>query len=115
MLDPACRNIHVGRSSASDIVLRIYVSNRGDNSIGLFDINNSNGNLTPVEWISCGGKDPRNIEIDPTGQWLFAANQNSNNIVIFRIDQANGRLTQTKQTLKINAPICVRFIQTCFR
>ena len=109
-----------GSNTAAEILVDakgkfLYVSNRGDNSIGLFDINNSNGNLTPVEWISCGGKDPRNIEIDPTGQWLFAANQNSNNIVIFRIDQANGRLTQTKQTLKINAPICVRFIQTCFR
>ena len=34
------------------------------------------------------GKTPRNITIDPSGQYLFAANQGSDNIVIFRRDAA---------------------------
>jgi 6-phosphogluconolactonase len=104
-----------GRNTAAEIVIDskgqfLYVSNRGDNSIGLFSINSENGSLTPVEWISSGGKTPRNFEIDPTGQWLFAANQESDNIALFRIDQATGRLIQKSQISGISAPVCIRFM-----
>ena len=88
----------------------LYVSNRGDNSIGLFTINSEDGILTPCEWFSCGGTTPRHFEIDPTGQWLIVANQNSNNMVLFRIDQVTGRLVQTSQTTGINSPVCIRFL-----
>jgi 6-phosphogluconolactonase len=106
-----------GINTAAEIVTDakgkfLYVSNRGDNSIGLFSINSNDGILTPVEWISSGGKIPRNFEIDPTGQWLIAANQDSDNLVLFRIDQATGRLIQTAQTTGVNSPVCIRFIST---
>jgi 6-phosphogluconolactonase len=90
----------------------LYASNRGDNSIGVFSINSGDGSLTPVEWISSGGKTPRNFEIDPTGQWLLAANQDSDNIVIFRIDQVTGKLIQTSQTSGVSAPVCIRSVIT---
>jgi 6-phosphogluconolactonase len=103
-----------GKNTAAEILVDakgkfLYVSNRGDNSIGLFTINSIDGKLTPVEWISSGGRIPRNIVIDPTGNWLFAANQDSDNIVIFRIDQVTGKLIQTAQTSGIDAPVCIRF------
>lgn len=87
----------------------LYVSNRGENCIGLFSINSTDGKLTPVEWISSGGKTPRNMMIDPTGNWLFAANQDSDNIVIFQIDQVTGNLIHTSQTSGIDSPVCIRF------
>ena len=90
----------------------LYVSNRGDDSIGIFSINSEDGNLTPVEWISSGGKTPRHFEIDPTGQWLFVANQNSDNIVLFRIDPTTGRLSHTSQASGVSSPVCIRFIST---
>jgi 6-phosphogluconolactonase (cycloisomerase 2 family) len=104
-----------GKNTAAEIAIdakgkSLYVSNRGDDSIGLFRINPLDGSLRPVEWISSGGKTPRHFEIDPTGQWLFAANQDSDNIVLFRIDQSNGRLTQTDKSIELNSPVCIRFI-----
>jgi 6-phosphogluconolactonase len=104
-----------GNNSAAEIAVDakgkyLYVSNRGDNSIGLFRINPDDGSLLPVDWISSGGKAPRHFEIDPTGQWLFAANQNSDNIVLFRINQDNGRLQLISDTTKLVAPVCVRFL-----
>jgi len=88
----------------------LYASNRGENTIVQFAIDPGNGELTPVNRISSGGKTPRNFQIDPTGRWLFAANQDSDNIVVFRIDPENGRLTQTAQSLKVFAPVCISFL-----
>ncbi len=88
----------------------LYASNRGDNSIGVFSINSSDGSLMLVEWISSGGKTPRNFEIDPTGKWLLVANQDSDNIVIFLIDQVNGKLIQTSQLSGVSSPVCIRFM-----
>ena len=88
----------------------LYVSNRGDNSIGLFRINSEDGCLKPLEWFSTGGSTPRHFDIDPTGQWLFAANQDSDNIVLFRIEKSTGRLIQTSRSLAIDSPVCLSFL-----
>ena len=78
-----------GANTAAEILVDsrgkfLYASNRGDNSIVQFSIDPVSGMLTPIEWISSGGKAPRNFEIDPTGKWLFSANQNSDNILLFQ-------------------------------
>lgn len=104
-----------GNNSAAEIAVDakgkyLYVSNRGDNSIGLFSINPDDGSLMPVDWISSGGKAPRHFEIDPTGQWLFAANQESGNIVLFRIDKTTGKLNQISDSTILNSPVCIRFL-----
>jgi len=106
-----------GQNTAAEILVDtkgkfLYVSNRGDDSIVLFNINSDDGSIKSVEWISSGGKTPRNFEIDPTGQWLFAANQNSDNIVIFRIDPISGRLNRTTKSYNIISPVCIRFVST---
>ena len=106
-----------GMNTAAEIVIDakgryLYVSNRGDNSIGCFAVNPKDGTLTPVDWVSSGGKTPRNFEIDPTGQWLLAANQDSDNIVIFRIDQQTGKLKQVSDSIQLSSPVCIRFMIT---
>lgn len=88
----------------------LYASNRGHDSIAVFDIDRAKGTLTPVQDVPTQGKTPRNFEIDPTGTLLFAANQGSNNIVIFRIDAKSGKLTSTGQVLDVPSPVCVKFL-----
>ena len=88
----------------------LYGSNRGHNTIALFNINQADGTLTAVDHTSTQGKVPRNFRIDPTGNYLFAANQNSDNIVMFRIDQTNGKLTPTGKQLEVGAPVSIRFL-----
>ena len=105
-----------GKNTAAEIIVDakgqfLYVSNRGDNSIGLFSISSVDGTLTPVEWFSSGGKSPRNFDIDPTGQWLLAANQDSDNIVIFRINKTTGKLNQISDSIKLISPVCIRFLE----
>ena len=88
----------------------LYVSNRGDDSIVVFYIDKDDGSLTFVDRVPCGGKTPRNFEIDPTGQWMLVANQDSDNIMLFQIDQESGKLIQTNRSVDISSPVCIRFI-----
>jgi len=104
-----------GINTAGEILMDVqgrflYVSNRGDESLGVFSIDPEKGSLTPVEWISSGGSGPRHFEIDPTGNWLFVANQYTNNVVAFQVDQQTGHLSQSTQSINVSAPVCVRFM-----
>jgi 6-phosphogluconolactonase len=104
-----------GIDTAAEIALDgkarfLYVSNRGHDSIVVFAVAGTTGKLTPVQWISSGGKGPRDFVIDPTGKWLIAANQESNIIALFGIDSKSGRLTPTDRSLQIVSPVCVHFV-----
>jgi 6-phosphogluconolactonase len=88
----------------------LYGSNRGHDTIALFNINQADGKLTAVSHTSSQGKVPRNFRIDPTGNYLFAGNQNTNNMVLYRIDQTNGKLTPMGKQVEVGAPVSIRFL-----
>ena len=88
----------------------LYGSNRGHNSIAVFDIHPQTGVLAPLGHVPTQGKKPRHFGIDPSGKFLLAANQDSNSVVIFRIHLETGGLTPTGQKLEVAAPACVKFV-----
>ncbi len=89
----------------------LYGSNRGHDSIAVFDINEQTGELLLLEHESTQGKTPRNFGIDPTGEFLLAANQDSDMVVVFRIDQVSGRMEATGQKIEVPMPVCVKFLK----
>jgi 6-phosphogluconolactonase len=105
-----------GHSSSAEVQVDragrfVYVSNRGDDSIGVFAVDAVTGTLKPVQHVATQGKTPRNFSLDPTGAYLFAANQESASVVILRVDSATGRLTPTDRILKdATEPTCVLFV-----
>src|SRR3989475_2758588 len=76
---------------------RLYVSNRGHNSIAVFSVAESTGSgaLALEQVVSTEGDWPRNFSLDPSGRGLLVANQRSDSVVVFGRDQDNGRLTPT--------------------
>ena len=88
----------------------LYVSNRGHDSIAVFRIDESSGQLGLVEVTPSGGRTPRNFCIDPTGKWLLSANQESDSIVVYRIDPDEGRLAATGHRIGVGRPVCIRFV-----
>jgi 6-phosphogluconolactonase len=71
----------------------LYTSNRTENSIGLFSIDDM-GRPHAVSFVKDQIMNPRDFSIDASGGWLISANQDgSQNILIFQIDAGNGRLT----------------------
>ncbi|HZV36693.1 MAG TPA: lactonase family protein [Verrucomicrobiae bacterium] len=89
----------------------VYGSNRGHDSIAVFDVNRSKGTLKLAQRQSVQGKTPRHFAIDPTGKFMVVANQDSSNVVVFAINPRNGKITPTGQTLEVPSPVCVKFFE----
>jgi 6-phosphogluconolactonase len=89
----------------------VYVSNRGHNSIAIFEVDPSTGKLTPAGHASTQGEVPRNFNLDPSGRFLLAANQSSNNVVVFRVRPKTGQLKPTGSEIKVASPVCIRFVR----
>jgi 6-phosphogluconolactonase len=88
----------------------VYVSNRGHDSIALFNIERDSGALTAAGHVSTKGQYPRNFALDPAGNFLIAANQNSDDIYVFAIDAKTGALQETAFGAEIPTPVCVKFL-----
>jgi 6-phosphogluconolactonase len=90
----------------------VYVSNRDPyNSIAIFLIDPSTGDLKSIGHQGAGIKTPRNFAIDPTGQFMLVANQSGGNVIVFRVDPATGKLEPTSSSVKVANPVCVRFME----
>jgi len=106
-----------GHNDAAEIALHpsgkfLYTSNRGNETIAVFNIQPSDGRLSLTSIVPTGGNEPRHFAIDPTGNYLLAENQNSNSIVIFRINPETGALTQASTTEGVPSPVCLTFLPT---
>jgi 6-phosphogluconolactonase len=87
----------------------LYVSNRGHDTIAVFEIDPATGKLTTRGETPTGGNFPRHFAIDPTGKFMIVGNQNSGTLVVFAIDAQTGALKATGSTVKVPGPTCVRF------
>ena len=98
-----CADIHVHPNGKF-----LYGSNRGNNSIVIYSINQQDGKLTLVGHESTRGNWPRNFAISPSGEFLLVANRKTNDVQVFKIDTATGKLMH-KSSLQLPEPICLKF------
>lgn len=89
----------------------LYASNRlkGD-GIAIFAVNPADGTLAKVGYQPTG-KHPRNFNITPNGKYLLAACRDSDVIQVYRRDEATGLLTDTHQDIRVDKPVCIRFVR----
>ena len=86
----------------------LYNTNRGHNSVTMFEIEPETGELEVIGWESTLGEWPRGMNLDPSGTFLYAANQNTDNIAVFRINPANGKL-EFSTLINTPTPVDVEF------
>lgn len=86
----------------------VYGSNRGHDSIVVYEVDSESGRLSVVEHVSTRGGHPRHFSLTPDGDYLIVANRDSDNIVVFRVDSASGKLTFTGHTVQASKPVCVK-------
>jgi 6-phosphogluconolactonase len=103
-----------GRNDTAEIAMHpngkwLYASNRGNDSIAVFDVQPGKGTLRLVADVPTGGQEPRHFAIDPAGKYLLAENQNSDTIVTFQVDAASGKLIPTGDVARVPAPVCLVF------
>ncbi len=103
--DNSTADVHVAPSGRF-----VYGSNRGHDSIAIFEIDVDTGKLTPAGHASTQGRTPRNFALDPSGTLLLAANQDTDSIVSFRIDTETGQLAPTGYAVEVSMPVCVKIV-----
>ena len=77
------RDGHVQPSGIATDGSRVYVANRGVDTIGVFDLDPAVHTLTPVAEFDCGGAWPRDITLD--GALLWVSNQYSDTLALFEV------------------------------
>lgn len=100
-----------GQNYGADIHLSederfLYVSNRGENSIAVFQ-RLTNGAIAYIGFVNTRGNWPRNFTLDPTGKFLLVANQLSDNISVFRIEKDG--IPRFTSDVKTPRPVCLLF------
>jgi 6-phosphogluconolactonase len=88
----------------------LYASNRGNNTVVLFNVDAEKGTLTYVEEQGTGGKTPRHFGIEPSAKHLAIANQDTDQLLACRIDPGNGRLKPSGVFADCPSPTCVQFL-----
>ncbi len=102
-----------GESYCADIHLSpdgkfLYGSNRGHNSLVIYRIDESTGQLERVGFTDVYGYWPRNFYIAPDGKFVYVANERSGNISSYSRDEDSGELTLLDSAFTaVVSPVCI--------
>jgi 6-phosphogluconolactonase len=77
---------------------RLYCVHGDTFDASVFSINKENGTIQHLQTISCGGKNPVHLALDPSEKWLIVANHLSHNVSVLPV-LANGLLGNVIQTM----------------
>ncbi len=97
-----CADIHVSADGSY-----LYGSNRGHNSIAVYEIDKKTKQLDWITSVPTQGEWPRNFILSEDGRFLLAANQKSGNITVFKINPKSGIPEFTGNEIKLPSPVCL--------
>jgi 6-phosphogluconolactonase len=121
---PSTPSNFTGELSSAEITVApngrfVYASNRCNNSIAIFAVDQRAGTLTSAGWVPTHGNSPRFFGVDSAARFLYAANadegfgppdeKNTDTIVQFALNQSTGALTPTGQVIRTNSPCTIVF------
>ncbi|WP_109674014.1 lactonase family protein [Dyadobacter jejuensis] len=100
------------KSSAADIHISadgkfLYASNRGHESLVIYEVDGNTGLLKTLDFQNSGGKHPRNFFLDPKGEFSIITNRDTDNVVLFKRNRQSGLLQPTEWSLSIPTPVFV--------
>lgn len=78
----------------------IYVSNRGNDSIAVFEVK-ADHTLKLIQRVSTFGEFPRDFNWDEEEAYVVAANQNTNNATLYARNAADGSLTPLVKNIQV--------------
>ncbi len=88
---------------------RVYVSNRGDDSIAVFDLDPSGG-LTARGSFQCGGRWPRDMVLLPDDRHLVVANERSHALALLPLSPDGSAVGPTISHLELPSPTCTTLL-----
>jgi len=100
-----CADIHISSDGRF-----LYGTNRGHNSVVIFEVKPKSNELKFLRTVSVEGDWPRNFTLSPDGDFLLVANQRSGNITVFKINKETGMPEFTGKEIELPAPVCLEFL-----
>lgn len=88
---------------------RVYVSNRGHNSVTAFEVE-PDGELTRSAVVPCGGNWPRNFALAPGGRWMLVANQYSGDVSVLPLLAGAEALGAPVEQVSVDQASCVQCV-----
>ncbi|HYQ58400.1 MAG TPA: lactonase family protein [Draconibacterium sp.] len=100
-----CADIHISSDGRF-----LYGSNRGHNSISIFNVDKADQKMKLKGTVATEGNWPRNFGITPDGKWMLVANQRSHNITVFKMNTESGMPEFSGKQIHLPAPVCIEFL-----
>jgi len=88
----------------------LYISNRGHNSLTVYQISADGQALSQIQQLSTEGDFPRDFNLDLTQTTVLAVNQNSNNGTLYARDPQTGLLTLLQKDIVTPEAVNVLFL-----
>ena len=85
----------------------LYASNRGYDSVAVYEVKPEDGTLIFRELVESGGSSPRDINFLPGGRAFATANEFSDRVVFFDFDAATGKITPSGETVTMPRPLAI--------
>ncbi|HKS14343.1 MAG TPA: lactonase family protein [Pseudomonas sp.] len=111
---PSLPEFYTGNSRAAEIEIDrsgrfLYASNRGYDSIAVYEVDEVSGLLSFLHCVPSAGKTPRFFALAPNQRFLFVLNEDSDSIVSFAVDPRSGGLSKTDFAVSTGSPVCMIF------
>ncbi len=100
-------NNHIAEIKLHPTGQYVYASNRGHDSLVLFQRDLATGRLKFDRCFSSGGQAPWSFAISAKGDFLYCSNNKSNNLLTYKIDPANGHLKPVSKPVSVPNPASV--------
>lgn len=86
----------------------VYASNRGHDSLAIFERDAGSGKLTAKGHVKTGFKTPRNFAFDPSGAFCLVGSQSTNEVYVHRVEK-DGAMSLVGAPVAVGSPVCLRF------
>ncbi len=85
----------------------LYVSNRGHDSIAMFDVIEDGGALRPGGHVASEGRGPRQFTLTPSGRHMVVANRESDWVSVLAVEGRSGGVAPTDHGVQVSRPACI--------
>jgi 6-phosphogluconolactonase len=89
---------------------RLYVSNRGHDSLAVYEVG-ADGLLKTLGFRPCAGQTPRNFAVSPNGRFVLVANQDSGGVDVLPILPGGDELGEPVTRAAVPGASCIQFLQ----
>lgn len=87
----------------------LYASNRGHDSIAIFEVQDDYS-LKALDWVPSHGQTPRDFNLSDDENYLVVGHQHENKLSLFERDSTNGKLTLLQKDVYAPEVVCLKFL-----